>query len=498
MFAVDTEHVRREADASYLIVEGGARRVRGHRHASVRAEFAGCADRSRHRRRASRLRPARRMCIWTMRAGPAHSWPRSRARVSSCTRAERRTSPIPPGSWPRPERCTETRSSPRSSATAAPIPARTRHDGRGRRAARARRAHPRVSAYARPCPASSLHSRSRHAGAVHRRHLRHQLSRVRHGRRAVHFSHHDTAAVRSRPAARLGFAHRLARAALRVPDALRPRRRGRQARAGSRGRDRRLCTHCASGRRRARSRAAHRARVVRASVPATSGARLPRAKARRSIDLLDGDVALNASGLDAWLRRAGLSRVLGTARPRRRDYLGRSRGSGLRGVRTLRAAPRPRHRHSPRRPSYPTTSVPRSWSLLRYRVQGRSGSARPRSCVFHQERTAGAARTSDGDCFRPKCVGLVSGPCADGLFAVLRSRSPADRSRRRSRLPAAEAPRSVRGGVRRLAARRGGSGARPDACEGRRQDIAFSAHRTEGPESRAATVSITLVAVSAP
>ena len=38
----------------------------------------------------------------------------------------------------------------------------------------------------------------------------------------------------------------------------------------------------------------------------------------------------------------------------------------------------------------------------------------------------------------------------------------------------------------------------PEACEGRQQDIAFSARRTEGPDPDAATVSITLVAVSAP
>jgi hypothetical protein len=113
--------------------------------------------------------------------------------------------------------------------------------------------------------------------------------------------------------------------------------------------------------------------------------------------------------------------------------------------------------------------------------------------VFHQP---DVKRTSeDADCFRPNVVVAFLGRTpADHLLCF-----DHDRLRRIEAavvLPAAEAPALFAAACADW--RRGDPPAalEPDACEGRQGDIAFSARRTDGPDAAAATVSITLVAVS--
>jgi hypothetical protein len=139
--------------------------------------------------------------------------------------------------------------------------------------------------------------------------------------------------------------------------------------------------------------------------------------------------------------------------------------------------------------------------------------------VFHQ--ADGARIRDEGDCFRPNVVVSFLGRAAtDHLLCFDHDRL--ERIEAAVALPAAEAPAlfaaacadwqrgaAATGGVGANAGAAGTAGAAvnaaaaataqgPDACEGRQQDIAFSAHRAEGPDPDAATVSITLVSASPP
>jgi len=114
--------------------------------------------------------------------------------------------------------------------------------------------------------------------------------------------------------------------------------------------------------------------------------------------------------------------------------------------------------------------------------------------VFHQ--ADGTRGREDGDCFRPNVVVSFLGRApTDHLLCF-------DHDRLRKveaavALPAAEAPALFAAACaewQRGAATEQGA----DACEGELQDIGFSAHRSEGPDPDAATLSITLVSASAP
>jgi hypothetical protein len=115
--------------------------------------------------------------------------------------------------------------------------------------------------------------------------------------------------------------------------------------------------------------------------------------------------------------------------------------------------------------------------------------------VFHQP---DAGRTSeDADCFRPNVVVSFLGRApTDHLLCFDRDRLK--KIEASVALPAAEAPALFAAACADW--RRGNppTALEPDACEGRQGDIAFSARRTDGPDSAAATVSITLIAVSPP
>jgi len=113
--------------------------------------------------------------------------------------------------------------------------------------------------------------------------------------------------------------------------------------------------------------------------------------------------------------------------------------------------------------------------------------------VFHQP---DARRTSeDADCFRPNVVVAFLGRTpTDHLLCFDHDRL--GRIEAAVVLPAADAPALFAAACADW--RRGNppTALEPDACEGRQGDIAFSARRTDGPDSAAATVSITLTAVS--
>lgn len=116
--------------------------------------------------------------------------------------------------------------------------------------------------------------------------------------------------------------------------------------------------------------------------------------------------------------------------------------------------------------------------------------------VFHQ--ADGARVREDGDCFRPNVVVSFLGRApTDHLLCFDHDRL--EKIEAAVALPAAQAPALFAAACaewQRGAA--AGSAPGPDSCEGRQQDIAFSAHRTEGPDPEAATVSITLVSASPP
>jgi hypothetical protein len=115
--------------------------------------------------------------------------------------------------------------------------------------------------------------------------------------------------------------------------------------------------------------------------------------------------------------------------------------------------------------------------------------------VFHQP---DARRTSeDADCFRPNVVVSFLGRApTDHLLCFDRDRLK--RIEASVALSAAEAPALFAAAC---ADWRGGNpptALEPDACEGRQGDIAYSARRSDAADSAAATVSITLEAVSPP
>jgi hypothetical protein len=113
--------------------------------------------------------------------------------------------------------------------------------------------------------------------------------------------------------------------------------------------------------------------------------------------------------------------------------------------------------------------------------------------VFHQP---DARRTSeDADCFRPNVVVSFLGRApTEHLLCFDHDRL--SRIEAAVVLPAAEAPALFAAACADWQRGNPPAALGPDACEGRQGDIALSARRTDGPDSAAATVSITLVAVS--
>jgi len=113
--------------------------------------------------------------------------------------------------------------------------------------------------------------------------------------------------------------------------------------------------------------------------------------------------------------------------------------------------------------------------------------------VFHPSDTG--RMNEEADCFRPNVVVAFLGRVpTDHLLCFDRDRLK--RVEASVALPAAEASALFAAACADW--RRGNppTALEPDACEGRQGDIAFSAHRTDGPDPAAATVSITLVGVS--
>ena len=113
--------------------------------------------------------------------------------------------------------------------------------------------------------------------------------------------------------------------------------------------------------------------------------------------------------------------------------------------------------------------------------------------VFHQP---DAQRTSeDADCFRPNVVVSFLGRApTEHLLCFDHDRL--SRIEAAVVLPATEAPALFAAACADWQRGNPPTALGPDACEGRQGDIALSARRTDGPDSAAATVSITLVAVS--
>ncbi len=115
--------------------------------------------------------------------------------------------------------------------------------------------------------------------------------------------------------------------------------------------------------------------------------------------------------------------------------------------------------------------------------------------VFHQP---DARRTNDdADCFRPNVVVSFLGRApADHLLCF-----DHDRLKRIDAsvvLPAADAPALFAAACADWRRGNAALALAPDACEGHRGDIAFSAHRTDGADPATATLSITLEAVPPP
>jgi hypothetical protein len=115
--------------------------------------------------------------------------------------------------------------------------------------------------------------------------------------------------------------------------------------------------------------------------------------------------------------------------------------------------------------------------------------------VFHQA-DGGQAR-EDGDCFRPNVVVSFLGRApTDHLLCFDHDRL--EKIEAAVAVPAAEAPALFAAACADWQRGAAATALEADACEGQRQDIAFSARRSEGPDPDAATVSITLVSVSPP
>lgn len=111
--------------------------------------------------------------------------------------------------------------------------------------------------------------------------------------------------------------------------------------------------------------------------------------------------------------------------------------------------------------------------------------------VFHQP---DAQRSSEeADCFRPTVVVSFLGRApTDHLLCFDHDRLK--RIEASIALPAAEAPALFAAACADWQRGNAAGTLEPDACEGHQGDIAFSARRTDGPDSGAATVSITLAA----
>ncbi|MGA2398425.1 MAG: hypothetical protein ABSG30_10250 [Steroidobacteraceae bacterium] len=115
--------------------------------------------------------------------------------------------------------------------------------------------------------------------------------------------------------------------------------------------------------------------------------------------------------------------------------------------------------------------------------------------VFHPADEARARE--DGDCFRPNvAVSFLGRTPTDHLLCFNHDRL--QKIEAAVAMPAAEAPALFAAACADWQQKAAPTGTEPDACEGREQDIAFSARRTQGPDPDAATVSITLAPVSSP
>lgn len=115
--------------------------------------------------------------------------------------------------------------------------------------------------------------------------------------------------------------------------------------------------------------------------------------------------------------------------------------------------------------------------------------------VFHQ--ADGTRGREDGDCFRPNVVVSFLGRApTDHLLCFDHDRL--EKIEAAVALPAAEAPALFAAACADWQRGAAAAAPGPDSCEGRQQDIAFSAHRAEGPDPDAASVSITLTSASPP
>ena len=332
MFAVDTEHVRREADASYLIVEG---------------EHAAFVDTGTHRSVPNLLGALVALDIDVEQvdyvllthvhldhAGGAGTLMASLPRARIVVHPRGAPHLIDPAKL---VAATRTVYGDEVFAAqfgdAAPIPARrvaTAEDGE-RLVLGART--PRISAYTRPRPASSLHTRPRHPRTVHRGHLRHQLSRVRYRRGAFHFSHHDASAVRSRRSCALRFraSHRSRRVA-RTSLITAASTRSASSHGISRAKSRPL--YALRGRPPLRPIACSASSASCSCIcPGDCRHTASRAKPGRSMICW---TAMWRSTPPGSTRGSGapLEQRARDRRPRRRDYLGRAVARGLCGVRT--------------------------------------------------------------------------------------------------------------------------------------------------------------------
>ena len=115
--------------------------------------------------------------------------------------------------------------------------------------------------------------------------------------------------------------------------------------------------------------------------------------------------------------------------------------------------------------------------------------------VFHEaDRGRGGG---DGDCFRPNVAVVFLGRApTDHLLCFEHDRL--QRIEAAVALPAAQAPALFAAACTDWQGGATATAQGPDACEGRRQDIEFSARRAEGPAPDMATVSITLVSAARP
>jgi hypothetical protein len=115
--------------------------------------------------------------------------------------------------------------------------------------------------------------------------------------------------------------------------------------------------------------------------------------------------------------------------------------------------------------------------------------------VFHE--ADGGRGREDGDCFRPNvAVAFLGRAPTDHLLCF--GHDHLQKIEAEVALPAAQAPALFAAACADWLGGAAAAAQGPDACEGRRQDIAFSARRTEGPDPDTATVSITLVSAAPP